>query len=196
MIEWISVFILLISSLLMLYLYLKSVNVAALEEKIGEAAYQKCGRYRMIASIFEMIVIINYILYFFYPIRTLGIPETFPWEWGFSIIIAIVIAIPSGTIMIKGLLDAGKEAMVPQVDQELYKGIYTKIRHPQAAGELPLWWSMSLILNSPFLALYSFIFIPIFYIMVRAEEKDLLIRFGESYKEYMKNTGMFFPKWK
>ena len=96
--------------------------------------------------------------------------------------------------MIKGLLDAGKAAMVPQKDQELYRGIYTKIRHPQAAGELPLWWSMSLILNSPFLALFSLVFIPIFYIMVRAEEKDLLTRFGESYKEYMKNTGMFFPK--
>ncbi len=180
----------------MLHLYLKSVNIASLEEKIGKKAYQKCGRYRMVASIFEMIVIINYILYFFYSITTLGIPETFPWEWGFSILIAILIAIPSGSIMIKGLLDAGKAAMVPQKDQELYKGIYTKVRHPQAAGELPLWWSMSLILNSPFLALYSFVFIPIFYIMVRAEEKDLLIRFGESYKEYMKKTGVFFPKWK
>ncbi|MHA2074565.1 MAG: methyltransferase family protein [Candidatus Hodarchaeales archaeon] len=194
MIEWINVLIMGVSSVSMLYLYVKSVGPAALEKKIGKDAYNRCGQYRMIASVAEMVVIVTYIIYFFYPIKTIGIPQSFPWEWGISICIGIGIAIPSCYIMIKGLMDAGKEAMIPQIGQQLYQGIYEYIRHPQAVGELPLWWSFSLILNSPFLALYSIVFIPIFYIMMKAEERDLIIRYGDSYKSYMKTTGMVFPK--
>jgi len=178
----------------MLYLYLKSAEPSALEKKIGKVAYKKCGQYRMLASVAELIVVGNYIIYFFYPIEIPGFPQTFPWEWGFSIILAIVIAIPSMYIMIKGLLDAGKEALIPQIDQKLYQGIYTKLRHPQTVGELPLWWCGALVLNSPFLALYSIIFIPIFFLMMKAEEKDLVIRFGKTYKTYMNNTGMISPR--
>lgn len=194
MIEWINIIVMILSSIIMLYLYVKSVGPAALEKKVGKGAYKKCGEYRIAASIAEMIIIINYIIYFFYPIEIFDIPITFPWEWGISITIAIIIALPSSVIMIKGILDAGKEAMIPQIDQKLYQGIYKKIRHPQAVGELPLWWSGSLVLNSPFLALYSTIFIPIFLIMMRAEEKDLIIRFGDAYTTYKKETGMIFPK--
>ncbi|MFX0185122.1 MAG: methyltransferase family protein [Candidatus Hodarchaeota archaeon] len=194
MIEWINLVTMVLSSVLMLLFYLKSVSPAALAAEIGEIAYRKCYYYRLGASFFEFIVILTYLGYFIFPVEAFGLPQFFPWEWGLSIIIGIVILIPSGWLMIRGLLDAGKEAMAPQVDQKLYQGIYTKIRHPQALGELPLWWVGALFLNSPFLALYSFIFIPIFYIMVRAEEKDLILRFGEAYKEYRSKTGMFIPK--
>ncbi len=30
--------------------------------------------------------------------------------------------------------------------------------------------------------------------MCKAEEKDLVIRYGEKYIEYMEKTGLFFPK--
>lgn len=194
MIEWINLVAMVLSSVLMLLFYLKSVSPAALTAKIGETAYRKCYYYRLIASFFEFIVIVTYLGYFIFPVEAFGLPQFFPWEWGLSIIIGIVILIPSGWLMIRGLLDAGKEAMAPQVDQKLYQGIYTKVRHPQALGELPLWWVGALFLNSPFLALYSFIFVPIFYIMVKTEEKDLILRFGEAYKAYRLKTGMFIPK--
>lgn len=194
MLEWINFILMVLSSVLMLLFYLKSVSPAALAEKIGQAAYRKCYYYRLVASFFEFIIIVTYLGYAIFPVEAFGLPQFFPWKWEISIIIGIVILIPSGWLMIRGLLDAGKEAMAPQVDQKLYQGIYTKIRHPQALGELPLWWVGALFLNSPFLALYSFIFIPIFYIMVRTEEKDLILRFGEAYKEYRLKTGMFIPK--
>ncbi len=178
----------------MLYFYVKSVRPARLEKEIGKIAYTKCGRYRLLASGAEIIVIINYFGYFFFPLEFLDLPQTFPWEWGFSILLALIISIPSGLLMVKGLSDAGKEAMFPQEKQVLYEGIYRKIRHPQAVGELPLWWSLALLLNSPFLALYSFVWIPIFFIMMREEEKDLLIRLGEDYQHYMNTTGMIIPK--
>ncbi len=56
--------------------------------------------------------------------------------------------------------DAGEETMLPNKGHELYGGIYTKIRHPQCLGEMPLWWSISLFLNSPFLVCFSCLNIP------------------------------------
>jgi len=194
MIEWVNVITLISASFVMLYLYVKSVRIAALEKKIGKNAYKKCGRFRILASGAEIIVIINYVGYFFFPLDIWDLPRTFPWEWGFSILLALIIGVPSGFLMVKGLSDAGKETMFPQEKQVLYQGIYQKIRHPQAAGELPLWWSLALLLNSPFLALYSFVWIPIFFIMMREEEEDLLIRFGEVYRHYRNTTGMIFPQ--
>ena len=182
------------SSFFFLWFYVKSVSPAGLEQRIGKKAYKKCGLYRSIAFIFEFLIVASYIVYFFYPIEEFGLPSMFPWEWGLSIFLGTVIAIPSALIMVKGMLDAGKEAIAPQINQSLYRGIYTKIRHPQALGEVFLWFPIAFFLHSPFLVIYSFIFFPIFYIMSKAEEKDLLIRFGDSYKEYMQTTGMFFPK--
>jgi protein-S-isoprenylcysteine O-methyltransferase Ste14 len=76
----------------------------------------------------------------------------------------------------------------------MYHGIYEKIRHPQAAGELPLWFSIAFILHSPFLLLFSLVFIPAWIYMCVAEERDLVIRYGQSYEEYKKRTGFWFPK--
>ena len=183
----------LFSSLLFSYFYMKSVGPAALEKKIGKIAYIKCGRYRIIASVFEIIVVINYIVYFFYPLPA-PLPRVFPWNWWISTLAAVLIAIPAGYLLGKGLKDAGKEAMLPEKKHVLYKGIYRKIRHPQAAGELVFWWVIAFLLNSFFLALFSFIWMPIFYLFCRAEEKDLVIRYGSRYLEYRRNTGFIIPK--
>ena len=96
--------------------------------------------------------------------------------------------------MFRGLKDAGEESLSPKKEHSLYGGIYHKIRHPQAAGEVTLWWVGAFALNSPFLAIFSVIWLPIFYIFCRAEEKDLAIRYGEPYLEYKRNTGFFIPK--
>ena len=61
-------------------------------------------------------------------------------------------------------------------------------------GELPLWWAGSLLLNSPFLALYSIVMIPIFVSMAMVEEKDLLIRYGKKYAAYREQTGFIIPR--
>lgn len=45
----------------------------------------------------------------------------------------------------------------------------------------------------PFLAIYSFIFVPIFLLMCWAEEQDLVLRFGDRYVAYWRCTGAFFP---
>ncbi|MFX1418589.1 MAG: methyltransferase family protein [Promethearchaeota archaeon] len=193
MIEWINFSSLFISTLLMAFFYIISVSPAKLEQKIGEIAYKKCGIYRIVASIFELITVINYILYFFFPLP-IPIPQFFIWDYWISVILSIFILIPCLYIMLKGVKDAGREALFPDKEHTLYKGIYERIRHPQALGEVFIWWAVALLLNSPFLFLYSFVWFPIFYWFCKAEENDLEIRYGQTYIEYKRKVGMFFPK--
>lgn len=193
MIAWINFTVMLISAFLFSYFYLRSVRPATLEKKIGRIAYFKCGRYRIIASAFEIIVVIGYIVYFFYPLPV-PIPRVFPWNWWISVLVAALIAVPAGYLLGKGLKDAGRESVIPDKKHSLYRGIYKKIRHPQAAGELALWWVIAFSLNSPFLTLFSIIWIPIFYLFCLEEEKDLIVRYRRNYIEYRKNTGFIIPR--
>lgn len=193
MIAWINFTLLVVSSLLTVYFYIKSTGPAALERKMGPRAYAVCTRYRILSGILMTVVGINYVVYAFYPIP-LPLPRTFPWPYWISALIAIIIAIPSGIIFARGMIDAGKETMLVKKEHTLYGGIYRKIRHPQAAGEVWYWWVFAFLCHSPFLAIYSLIWLPFFHWMSRAEERDLLIRYGDAYKEYMARTGMYLPK--
>lgn len=176
-----------------LYFYVKSAGPAALEKKIGKKAYHICTCYRIISSLFMSIAFANYIVYYFYPLPV-PLPRTFPWSWWWSAAIAGIIAVLGGYIWVKGMKDAGEETMITKKEHTLYTGIYTKIRHPQAIGEITYWWVIAFVLHSPFLAVLSFVWIPVFYIMCVAEEKDLIIRYGEVYLKYKQNTGFLIPK--
>lgn len=193
MLNWINLIILVISTALMAFFYIKSVFPATLAQNIGIKAYARCAYYRITASVFELIIFINYIIYFFFPLP-INIPLVFFWNYAISIIIGVIIIIPSLYIMLKGVKDAGREALFPDKKHILYSGIYEKLRHPQALGEVFVWWAFALFLNSPFLFLYSIVWFPLFYWFCRAEEKDLVVRYGGPYLAYRMRTGMFFPK--
>jgi protein-S-isoprenylcysteine O-methyltransferase Ste14 len=186
LIEWLNFLALIAATILFLYFYVKSAGPAQLEKKIGEAAYPKCMRYRLIASVFESLTVVNYVVYFFYPLP-IGLPLVLPIPWLDSVLIAILILIP-------GMRDAGRETIEPKKEHALYGGIYETIRHPQAIGESFLWFPFAFFLNSPFLVLYSFIWFPVLYIMCIAEEKDLVIRYGQPYLEYRERVGFLIPK--
>lgn len=193
MVAWINFAILVLASIIFIYFYVLSVGPAALEMVIGPNAYTRCGRYRIVAMIFESITVINFIIYRFYPLPV-PLPDSFPWSYWISLFIAISIGIPTIVLMVIGMLHAGKETAVPDKTHGMNAGIYMKIRHPQVAGEVFSWMWIGFLLNSPFLVLFSLIYFPIFLIMCVAEEQDLLLRFGEPYAEYMRKTGAFFPK--
>lgn len=75
----------------------------------------------------------------------------------------------------------------------MFGGIYQKIRHPQA-WEALLWFVLAFALHSPFLVLFSFLGLLGEYLMIRAEERDLIIRFGKAYEQYIQHTGVFWLK--
>jgi protein-S-isoprenylcysteine O-methyltransferase Ste14 len=190
---WLNFVSIIIFSFLFTFLYVKSVSPAALEKRIGPSAYHRCTAYRVISSIFMIVVAANYILYHWFPLP-LPLPRTFPWSWWVSAGIAALIAVPSLYLMIRGIRDAGEETIKPKPEHAMYGGIYTRIRHPQAVGEFPLWWVIAFLVHSPFLALFSFFYVPVWYYMCIAEERDLLIRYGTAYEEYRAKTGFWLPK--
>lgn len=193
MIVNINVIVLVISSLLLIGFYIPSTQPAHFERKIGKKGYRLCAWLRYIAAFFNFVIIANYIIYFYFPLN-LSIPEHFMWERWVSILIGAIIFIHFMLIMFKGVLDAGNEAHTPQQEQHLFGGIYQKIRHPQALSEPFLLIALAFFLHSPFLVLYSLIWLPVFYLFAKFEERDLVLRFGDKYREYQKQVGMFFPK--
>ena len=175
--------------------YVKSVGPAALEQKIGEVAYEKCAWYRKIASLAFYLIFVNYVIYYFFPLST-PLPSHFPWDYIITASVGTVILIPSMYLMYRGVKDAGEETLTPKKEHTLYGGIYDTVRHPQALGEVWVALIIALYLNSPLLALVSLFYFPAFYYFCLVEEKDLVIRYGQAYVEYKERTPMFIPRLK
>lgn len=97
--------------------------------------------------------------------------------------------------MTKGVIDAGKESLEPSKETKMHGGIYNHIRHPQTIGEFPLFVAVAFLLNSWFLVIVMTIWMSLYVpIIMYFEEKDLIRRFGDAYREYQKRTGALFPK--
>lgn len=75
------------------------------------------------------------------------------------------------------------------------RGIYGVIRHPMYASQW-LWLIAQALLLPNWLAgvLGGLVFIPFYFLRVRAEEKLMLDSFGEEYAAYMKKTGGILPR--
>ena len=74
------------------------------------------------------------------------------------------------------------------------RGIYRFVRHPQYSS-LGIWGVGMAILWPRFivLATLSMMFF-LYYFLAKDEDKRMVIQYGDSYREYMRNTGMFLPK--
>ena len=82
--------------------------------------------------------------------------------------------------------ETGTGALVQQ-------GLYKYIRHPQYTGLLLLSFGMMIEwITLPLLILYP-IMIVMYVRLAKKEEQDMLVEFGDEYKEYMKETKMFIP---
>ncbi len=193
MYEWINLGLFILSLLLFSVLYFFSLMPMTLSERWGERSWKDCRNLRLAASFFEIVAVVTPILWIWFPIPGLAW-EIFP-NWWIGIIVGIVIIVPGAVLMYKGVKDAGKETLTPSKESEMYGGIYMYIRHPQSIGELPMFPALALCLNSWFLFIIMTAFILIYMpIMLIFEERDLVKRFGEPFKEYQKTTGAYFPK--
>ncbi len=193
MIEWVNFLVFIISMITWSWLYLISLQPKKKSERIGEKAWKVCERIRIAMSIVEFIPMVNYILTIWYPIPwDRRITENYWISFGIGFIIAAIFT----PIMIKGMIDAGKETMTPGEAKEIHHtGFYRFIRHPQTLGEFPLFVSLAFVANSWILFGISLVYIIIYIpIMIVIEERDLILRFGDSYREYQKTTGALFPK--
>ncbi len=103
---------------------------------------------------------------------------------------------------IKKSVSVSMLAGFPEVAPQQYKcklitdGIYGRIRHPRyVEGTLTL-VAWSLILNYPAIYALMGIFIVLMPIMVWLEERELLQRFRDEYREYSKKVPRFVPRLK
>jgi len=193
MFAWINIVLLLICAFAILLLYVQSASPEAREQLTGDPdSFRFCGVLRKVSIVPMAISSACYVAYCFAPLPV-PLPVHFPWLWTTSILLGLLIISISSCIVMVGVLAAGKEALEPQKDGALYEGIYKRIRHPQFY-EVFSWFGFALLLHSPFLFLFSFIYVPIWVLMVQAEERDLILRFGTPYVEYYRRTGALIPR--
>jgi len=186
--------VLAVSSVVFSVLYVMSVRPAHRERRVGERAYEQCGRLRMWSMIVMALAMVCFVLYRWFPPPIDPLPAVLPWPYPLSVAAALLVGVPAMALIVLGMRDAGAEAIAPDKASEMYGGIYEHIRHPQIVGEAPIWLVLALLLNSPSLALLSLVYLVVWTWWAVEEERDLLLRFGQAYADYRERTGMFVPK--
>ena len=185
-----------VSAILSFYVYTLSIMPVTRELKKGKKTWKESSRLRILADIIWTLFILNFILSIWFPVKSLNWPIS--QDYISLFIISITIMVPFLIITFKAVKDAGIETVSTSEDNEMYGGIYNYIRHPQMLGASPLILLICCFLNSLILLIwFSILIVIIVPIVIHFEEKDLLERFGESYKEYRGRTGAIIPKfWK
>jgi protein-S-isoprenylcysteine O-methyltransferase Ste14 len=74
-------------------------------------------------------------------------------------------------------------------------GPYSQIRHPMYTAVVAWVTSLGLVIANWVPILFAASVVVIFVTRVPHEEQMMLERFGDEYREYMKRTGRFLPKW-
>jgi protein-S-isoprenylcysteine O-methyltransferase Ste14 len=97
-------------------------------------------------------------------------------------------------------LDLGILIGLPEITKDNYpgklltEGIYSKIRHPRYVGAFFFVLGLALLANAPVPYIVTFLLIPLIYVIVFFEEKELKKRFGLEYQKYCQKVPRFFPK--
>jgi metallo-beta-lactamase class B len=73
-------------------------------------------------------------------------------------------------------------------------GPYRYVRHPFYGSAAVLVLGMSLVAANWFFLLFGALLLSLLVIRTRTEEANLVARFGDSYRAYMRTTGRFFPR--
>ncbi|HOH67410.1 MAG TPA: isoprenylcysteine carboxylmethyltransferase family protein, partial [bacterium] len=82
-------------------------------------------------------------------------------------------------------------------EQKLVKtGIYAKVRHPIYLSGLILLLGFTLIAGNLYGLLFFILSLAAFVTRIKKEERELITKFGEEYKQYAKETPLLIPKLK
>ncbi len=175
------------------YFYIESVSPATLIIKKGPRAHKLCKIYRQIAFLFLCLALLSYLAYFLYPLPQNAFPRFFLWSWQVSVFIGIIGILFAVWISWLSFL-AGIKRQKTGLGKFMTGGIYNKIRYPQVISDVLGFFVFSFLLHSPLLVIISIIWIPIYISIAREADRDLLIRYGYIYRNYMEQTGQFFPR--
>jgi protein-S-isoprenylcysteine O-methyltransferase Ste14 len=193
MIAELNVLVAVVSVLGFLYTYVESAMPATRAEREGERAWQTCRRYRALAGILIVIPIIDMVVWLWFPIRGLEMVVcSNPW---IPLLVSVGILVPAVAILARAMHDLGSESWSPSTATQLGRGIYRSVRHPQLLGRALAYLAIAVWMNSLFWLVFVIaaeaLFLPT---IVHYEEKDLLKRFGASYRKYRQTTGALLPR--
>jgi protein-S-isoprenylcysteine O-methyltransferase Ste14 len=78
----------------------------------------------------------------------------------------------------------------------LQDGIYRVVRHPRylSAGLGAI--ANALFINYAGLYILILLLVPVGYLMIALEERELIDRFGEEYRKYQREVPRFIPRWR
>ncbi len=74
-------------------------------------------------------------------------------------------------------------------------GPYRWVRHPMYSFSFLLFFGFSLLSANWFIGLTVIVGLAILVARTSIEESKLIEEFDDEYREYMKRTGRFFPRW-
>ena len=98
------------------------------------------------------------------------------------------------------LLTFGVLAGLPELSESRYpgklltEGLYAKVRHPRYIEIFLATLGYALFANYLGTYLLTAAAVPVIFLIVLLEERELRERFGESYEQYCKDVPRFFPK--
>ena len=96
------------------------------------------------------------------------------------------------------LISTHKIEQAQMKPNDVYKlitdGPYSIVRHPNFTGIICMNIAYLFFFRTLWLILPICVFSMFWYFEARSEESVLIAKFGEAYKNYMKTTGMFFPR--
>ncbi|MFB0560361.1 MAG: isoprenylcysteine carboxylmethyltransferase family protein [Candidatus Lokiarchaeia archaeon] len=88
----------------------------------------------------------------------------------------------------------GEEIHKPKKESKLITtGIYAYSRNPVYLGSTIMLFGWFLVTLFTFLLIVTLLFMILFYLVARWEEKELSERFGEEYRQYKENVPLFIP---
>jgi len=118
----------------------------------------------------------------------------FPIRWSVGGAIGGSLIIVGAVLIILAHKELPKEHGQPEkINNLATEGIYSKIRHPVYLGFMLINFGLSLFFVNYLTLILSILFVPIWYLVSKREEKFLIKKFGERYLEYMKKTPMLIP---
>lgn len=162
-------------------------------KKYGERAYQQIairyflpGGSLMFAGILRAIWVIGPGMEF--------VPEVLRWIVGLYLLLIGLLLERKGIQSLRIDRVTLVYTVFPERGEQVQSQLYEYLRHPLYSAMARLSLGLALLSGTLPGLLCAFVFGLKLFILSKLEEKELIQRFGESYKEYMKKVPAFFPK--
>lgn len=160
--------------------------------------YGKISRSKKLYPIilFVYLFVLVLLLYFFIPLSypSITVLQNKVWLALGLILIYAGIGFFSWAYLYLGFVGTLGGASLGLKDELITTGPYRYTRNPQYLGILLFLFGFSILTQSLYLILFSFLWVILFYVLAVTEEKELEAAFGEEYVKYKKEAPMFFFK--